>query len=154
MSGLAPGYLPKSMFTIIWVPIRLYHESLYESPMIWEKYFGPTSTHWLYIKACMLHEVVQSGKIPVACSSCMRTWMASDMLCQKITPLPRGSHYTANMDLWTQNHVWYGFWALIPYWQSKWTLWVMYGLISQIFRRKGASPSHARACYWKAPGRA
>ena len=23
-----------------------------------------------------------------------------------------------------KNHIWYGLWALIPYWQSKWTLWV------------------------------
>ena len=29
---------------------------------------------------------------------------------------PRGSG--------TKNHIWYGFWALIPYWQSRWTLWL------------------------------
>ena len=27
------------------------------------------------------------------------------------------------MELGPQNHIWYGFWALIPYWQSKRTLW-------------------------------
>ena len=29
------------------------------------------------------------------------------------------------MELGPKNHVWYGFWTLIPYWQSKWTLWVI-----------------------------
>ena len=31
---------------------------------------------------------------------------------------------TANLDFGTKKHEWYGFWALIPYRQSKWTLWV------------------------------
>ena len=29
------------------------------------------------------------------------------------------------MELGPKSHIWYGFWALIPNWQSKWTLWEM-----------------------------
>ena len=28
------------------------------------------------------------------------------------------------MELGPKNHVWYGFWDLMPYWKSEWTLWV------------------------------
>ena len=43
--------------------------------------------------------------------------------------IPRGSIWTANIELEPKNHTIYGFGALIPYWQSKWTLWDIYSRI-------------------------
>ena len=40
--------------------------------------------------------------------------------------LPRGSNRLPMWNLGPKSHIWYGFWVLIPFWQSKWTLWAMY----------------------------
>ena len=51
---------------------------------------------------------------------------------------------TANMELGTNSHVWCSFWALIPYWQSKWTCGV--GIATY------ATASKGRNMYGKAAG--
>ena len=57
----------------------------------------------------------------------------------------RGSISTANMELEPKNHTIKGFWDLIPYWQSKWTLWVIWSAFSLFFRQVTETQAELRA---------
>ena len=82
-------------------------------------------------------EQEQARKLPAATYADIdwpRPWIVFMFTCCFVpvawAVYSRGPISTANMESGPKTHTWHGCWGLIPYWQSKWTLWVL-------LRRKG-----------------
>ena len=97
-----------SMGCILWP-----YESNYKSPDVGSMSFLGLPSMWI-----VAHIKVGAGPSHF----CVNGFFASSPSIS-IDPRPRGSRYSAILELGLQSHVWYGFWYLIPQWYDIWTLW-------------------------------